>query len=48
MNEEMKEAMKDIVLFYWATEQKHWEELHCPDKHIFVKLDFIKHQLIGR
>ena len=48
MNEKIKEAMKDIIDFYWDEEHKHWTELYYPDDHVFVKLEFIKNHLKRR
>ena len=32
---EILEEVKSVIQYLWESEEKHWEESGCPDKHIF-------------
>ena len=48
MNKDLLDELEEIIRMYWQEEKDHWEELECPDKHIFLSVNAIKNWLIAQ
>lgn len=42
LTEEQKSDIKDVVDYLWEAEQKHFQELHYPQKHIYRTIKRLK------
>ena len=46
IDESLVHNLQDIVDMHWEEERKHWDELECPDKHIYHSLNNLRNFLI--
>tara|TARA_Y100001963_G_scaffold127_1_gene177 strand:- start:80 stop:409 length:330 start_codon:yes stop_codon:yes gene_type:complete len=46
IDESLARNLQDIVDMHWEEERKHWDELECPDKHIYHSLNNLRNFLI--
>ena len=46
INKSLVKDLKYIVDMNWEEERRHWDELGCPDKHVYHSLNNIRNYLI--